>query len=67
MSRWSFKAASKLARTSPIQGILPIEVERWNKVVFGDIDYNIDTKKNEIEVLDRIDDVMGLEEEDIIQ
>ncbi|KAL8498955.1 hypothetical protein ACS0TY_022059 [Phlomoides rotata] len=35
-------------------------------VVFGDIDYNIDSKKKEIEVLDRIDDVMGLEEEEII-
>ncbi|KAL8544480.1 hypothetical protein ACS0TY_004877 [Phlomoides rotata] len=43
------------------------DLREWNKVVLGDIDYNIDTKKNKTEVLDRIDDVMGLEEEEIIQ
>ncbi|KAL8512999.1 hypothetical protein ACS0TY_019243 [Phlomoides rotata] len=47
--------------------LLKKDLREWNKVVFGDIDFNIDTKKNEIEVLDRIDDVMGLEEEEIMQ
>ncbi|KAL8510781.1 hypothetical protein ACS0TY_017557 [Phlomoides rotata] len=46
--------------------LLKKDIREWNKVVFGDIDY-IDTKKKGIEVLDRIDDVMGLEEEEIIQ
>ncbi|KAL8472644.1 hypothetical protein ACS0TY_029740 [Phlomoides rotata] len=32
------------------------DLRGWNKVIFGDIDYNIDTKKEEIEILDRIDD-----------
>ncbi|KAL8522474.1 hypothetical protein ACS0TY_012585 [Phlomoides rotata] len=46
--------------------LLKKDLREWNKVVFGNIDYNIDTKKKEIEVLDRIDDVMGLEEEEEI-
>ncbi|KAL8501247.1 hypothetical protein ACS0TY_020702 [Phlomoides rotata] len=40
---------------------------RRNKVIFGDIDYNIESKKEEIEILDRIDDAIGLEEVEIIQ
>ncbi|KAL8472648.1 hypothetical protein ACS0TY_029744 [Phlomoides rotata] len=32
------------------------DLRGWNKVIFGDIDYNIDTKKEEIEILDQIDD-----------
>ncbi|KAL8479813.1 hypothetical protein ACS0TY_026671 [Phlomoides rotata] len=43
------------------------DLRGWNKVIFGDIDYNIDTKKEEIEILDRIDNAMGLEEAEIIQ
>ncbi|KAL8537688.1 hypothetical protein ACS0TY_012722 [Phlomoides rotata] len=46
--------------------LLKKDLREWNKVVFGNIDYNIDTKKKEIEVLDRIDDVVGLEEEEEI-
>ncbi|KAL8472645.1 hypothetical protein ACS0TY_029741 [Phlomoides rotata] len=42
------------------------DLRGWNKDIFGDIDYNIDTKE-EIEILDRIDNVMGLEEAEIIQ
>ncbi|KAL8509567.1 hypothetical protein ACS0TY_016697 [Phlomoides rotata] len=43
------------------------DLRGWNKVIFGNIDFNIDTKKEEIEILDRIDDAMGLEEVEIIQ
>ncbi|KAL8479250.1 hypothetical protein ACS0TY_026208 [Phlomoides rotata] len=38
-----------------------------NNVTFGEIDYNFDSKKKEIEILDRINDAMGLEEAEIIQ
>ncbi|KAL8512997.1 hypothetical protein ACS0TY_019241 [Phlomoides rotata] len=43
------------------------DLRGWNKVTFGNIDFNIDTKKEEIEILDRIDNAMGLEEAEIIQ
>ncbi|KAL8465385.1 hypothetical protein ACS0TY_034765 [Phlomoides rotata] len=39
----------------------------WNECIFEDIDHNIDSKMKEIEVLDRIDDAMGLEEAEVIQ
>ncbi|KAL8466930.1 hypothetical protein ACS0TY_035853 [Phlomoides rotata] len=32
--------------------LLKSDLRSWNKVIFGDIDYNIDTKKEEIEILD---------------
>ncbi|KAL8498962.1 hypothetical protein ACS0TY_022066 [Phlomoides rotata] len=47
--------------------LLKKDLRDWNKAIFGDMDYNIDMKKEEIEVFDRIDDAMGLEEEEIIQ
>ncbi|KAL8476394.1 hypothetical protein ACS0TY_028897 [Phlomoides rotata] len=46
--------------------LLKRDLRGWNKEIFGNIDFNID-KKEEIEVLDRIDDAMGLEEAEIIQ
>ncbi|KAL6562915.1 hypothetical protein OROHE_005502 [Orobanche hederae] len=37
----------------------------WNKEVFGNIDKNVEDLENEILVLDRCDDVFGLEEREI--
>ncbi|KAL8479391.1 hypothetical protein ACS0TY_026316 [Phlomoides rotata] len=42
-------------------------LREWNKCIFGDIDHNIESTMKEIEVLDRIDDAMGLEEAEVIQ
>ncbi|KAL8557848.1 hypothetical protein ACS0TY_005085 [Phlomoides rotata] len=47
--------------------LLKKDLRDWNKYTFGDIDHNIESKMKEIEVLDRIDDVMGLEEAEVIQ
>ncbi|KAL8457770.1 hypothetical protein ACS0TY_035589 [Phlomoides rotata] len=47
--------------------LLKKDLRDWNKCIFGDIDHNIDSKMKEIEVLDRIDDAMGLEEAEVIQ
>ncbi|KAL8521151.1 hypothetical protein ACS0TY_011630 [Phlomoides rotata] len=47
--------------------LLKKDIRDWNKCIFGDIDHNIDSKMKEIEVLDRIDDAMGLEEVEVIQ
>ncbi|KAL8508001.1 hypothetical protein ACS0TY_018527 [Phlomoides rotata] len=41
--------------------------ESWSSQTFGALDSIIEKKKGEIETLDRIDDALGLEEEDIIE
>lgn len=46
--------------------ILKHDLKHWNKSVFGVIDENLETKKAEIEIINRIDGTMGLEEEEII-
>ncbi|KAL8482923.1 hypothetical protein ACS0TY_025822 [Phlomoides rotata] len=47
--------------------LLKKDLREWNKCIFGDIDHNIESRMKEIEVLDRIDDAMGLEEAEVIQ
>ncbi|KAL8508390.1 hypothetical protein ACS0TY_018850 [Phlomoides rotata] len=47
--------------------LLKKDLRGWNIEIFGNIDFNIDWKKEEIEILDRIDDTMGLEAAEIIK
>ncbi|KAL8482296.1 hypothetical protein ACS0TY_028456 [Phlomoides rotata] len=45
--------------------LLKKDLRDWNKCILGDIDHNIDSMMKEIEVLDHINDAMGLEEAEI--
>ncbi|KAL8506366.1 hypothetical protein ACS0TY_017299 [Phlomoides rotata] len=47
--------------------LLKKDLRGWNIEIFGNIDFNIDSKKEEFEILDRIDDTMGLEVAEIIK
>ncbi|KAL8508386.1 hypothetical protein ACS0TY_018846 [Phlomoides rotata] len=47
--------------------LLKKDLRGWNIEIFGNIDFNINSKKEEIEILDRIDDTMGLEAAEIIK
>ncbi|KAL8512922.1 hypothetical protein ACS0TY_019182 [Phlomoides rotata] len=42
------------------------DLKVWNREVFGQIDQNISEKQREIETWDRIDDTLGLEENEVI-
>lgn len=47
--------------------MLKDEIKVWNKEVFGVVETNIEKKRIEIKCLDRIDDVMGLDESEDIK
>lgn len=47
--------------------LLKNDLKEWNRVVFGYVDSVIADKKMRIESLDRIDDAIGLDEEEIIE
>lgn len=41
------------------------DLKLWNNEIFGHIDKNIERRKQEILMYDTIDDVMGLEEQEV--
>ncbi|KAL8499899.1 hypothetical protein ACS0TY_019784 [Phlomoides rotata] len=61
---WEWWAAYRLKEKLKL---LKKDLRGWNIEIFGNIDFNIDSKKEEIEILDRIDDTMGLEAAEIIK
>lgn len=46
--------------------LLKKDLQIWNTSVFGNKEIQIEEQKQEIEALDRLDDVFGLEEEEVI-
>lgn len=47
--------------------LLKADLKCWNREIFGHLGTVIDEKKSEVEALDRIDDVFGLEPEEVIR
>ncbi|KAL8542624.1 hypothetical protein ACS0TY_003487 [Phlomoides rotata] len=47
--------------------LLKMDLKSWNKTMFGNIDNQIEDKKRKIEILDRIDEALGLDEDEIIK
>lgn len=47
--------------------LIKADLKVWNRTVFGNLEEHIETKKREGEILDRADDVMGLEEGEIVK
>ncbi|KAL8534970.1 hypothetical protein ACS0TY_010843 [Phlomoides rotata] len=59
--RWAgFRLKEKLK-------LLKMDLKAWNKTEFGNIDNQIEEKKREIEILDQIDEALGLDEDEIIR
>lgn len=47
--------------------LIKADLKEWNRSVFGNFDEQIQNKKRELDILDRIDEALGLEEDDIVK
>lgn len=47
--------------------LLKEDLKTWNREIFGDIGTSIEKCRQEIKMLDTIDDVMGLDDSEIVK
>lgn len=47
--------------------LIKSDLKEWNKTMFGYLDFQIDMRRSKIEVLDRLDEVFGLEDGEVIE